>query len=384
MKALTTGRKTCIYIIMLMQVSYGFSQSVGFEGMLAGWGTLSYSEKLNGQLGARYIPQLNFESPLGDRYKIDAELSANVWASSTFWSNDSINLDEDLKPYRMWVRFSGDQFEVRAGLQKINFGSANMLRPLMWFDRIDPRDPLQLTDGTYGLLARYYFLNNANIWVWGLIGNKDPKGWEAFGSEKDRPEFGGRIQVPVFTGEIGLSYHNRSANIKLDSAIVPANVFPFAPENRLALDAKVDIGIGLWFESSIVHTDFEYLPAAYNRSLSVGADYTLGIGNGLGLMTEVFNFSASDKTFGEGDGATFSALSVTYPLTIFTNLSGIVFYDWTNNDLYNFINCTFTFDKWTFYMMGFWNPDRFQVFPGIREVNLFAGKGIQLMAVFNH
>ena len=384
MKALTTGPKAWIYIIMLFNVSYGFAQSVGFEGMLAGWGTLSYSEKLNGQLGARYIPQINFESPLGEQYKFDAELSANGWLSSTFWSNDSISLDEDLKPYRMWVRFSGDQFEVRAGLQKINFGSAVMLRPLMWFDRIDPRDPLQLTDGTYGLLARYYFLNNANIWVWGLIGNKDPKGWEMFGSEKDRPEFGGRVQLPIPTGEVGLSYHNRSADIRMDTTILPANQYGFAPENRIALDAKADIGIGLWFESSLVHTDYEYLPAAWNRSLTVGADYTVGIGNGLGLMTEVFNYSASDKAFDNGDGVTFSALSMTYPLTIFTNLNGILFYDWKNNNLYNFINCTFTFDRWTFYLMGFWNPDRFAVYPGSQEVNLFAGKGIQVMAVFNH
>ena len=382
MKPITTGRKAWIYIIMLLHMSYGFSQSAGFDGMLAGWGTLSYSEKLNGQLGARYIPELNFETPVGEKYKIGTELSANVWASSTFWSNDSICLDEDLKPYRMWIRFSGDQFEVRAGLQKINFGSATMLRPLMWFDRIDPRDPLQLTDGTYGLLARYYFLNNANIWVWGLIGNKDPKGWEVFGSEKDRPEFGGRIQVPVYTGEIGLSYHNRSVDIPASN--LGGTPRHFTPENRFALDVKIDIGIGLWFESSLKHAEIIYTPDPFTRSFTAGADYTFGIGNGLGLMTEVFNYSVARKAFGEGDGVTFQALSVTYPLTIFTNLNAIVFYDWENDDLYNFINCTFTFDKWTFYIMGFWNPDRFAVYPGADEVNLFAGKGIQLMAVFNH
>jgi len=53
-------------------------------------------------------------------------------------------------------------------LQKINFGSATLFRLLMWFDRIDPRDPLKLTDGVYGLLLRYYFHNNTNIWLWGL------------------------------------------------------------------------------------------------------------------------------------------------------------------------------------------------------------------------
>jgi len=284
----------------------------------------------------------------------------------------------------MWFRFSGDQFEIRAGLQKINFGSATLLRPLMWFDRIDPRDPLQLTDGTYGLLMRYYFLNNTNIWVWGLIGNKEPKGWEAFGSEKNRPEFGSRIQVPVPVGEIGLTYHNRSVDISNDTLVIPADMHDFAQENRIALDGKIDIGIGLWFESSIIHTDSKYLTRDLSRFLTVGLDYTFGLGNGLNVMTEVFTYSLSDQLFGKGDGVTFSALSANYPLSIITNLSTIFFYDWKNNDLYNFINCSWTFDRWTFYLMGFWNPDRFQVYPGMEEVNLYAGKGVQLMVVFNY
>lgn len=378
------GYRICIFIIIVMQTVSGYCQSVGMEGMLSGWGTLSYSESLNGLLGGRYIPGLTFAHPVGDRFRIDAELSANVWGTSTFWSGDSTSLNGKIKPYRMWFRFSSDQFEIRAGLQKINFGSATLLRPLMWFDRIDARDPLQLTDGTYGILVRYYFLNNANIWIWGLIGNKDPKGWEAFGSEKDRPEIGGRIQVPVYTGEIGMSYHNRSVDFRKDTLIRPVDAYGFAPENRIALDGKIDIGVGLWFESSLAHTGFNFPAKDLSRFLTVGLDYTFGLGNGLNMMTEVFTYSVSDKIFGNGEGVTFSALSLNYPLSIITNLSTIVFYDWKNNDLYNFINCSWTFDKWTFYLMGFWNPERFQVYPGMEEVNLFAGKGIQLMAVFNH
>ena len=378
------GHRICIFIIIVMQTLKGYCQSVGMEGMLSGWGTLSYSESLNGQLGGRYIPGLTFVHPVGDRFRLDGELSANVWGTSTFWSGDSTSLNGKIKPYRMWLRFSGDQFEIRAGLQKINFGSATLLRPLMWFDRIDARDPLQLTDGTYGILVRYYFLNNANIWIWGLIGNKDPKGWEAFGSEKDRPEIGGRFQVPVYTGEIGLSYHNRSVDIRKDTLIRPVDAYGFAPENRIALDGKIDIGVGLWFESSIVHTGFDFPAKDLSRFLTVGLDYTFGLGNGLNMMTEVFTYSLSDRFFGKGEGVTFSALSLNYPLSIITNLSTIVFYDWKNNDLYNFINCSWTFDKWTFYLMGFWNPDRFQVYPGMEEANLFAGKGLQVMAVFNH
>lgn len=35
------------------------------------------------------------------------------------------------------------------------------------------REPSQLTDGVYGVLVKYYFQNNANLWAWGLIGNKN-------------------------------------------------------------------------------------------------------------------------------------------------------------------------------------------------------------------
>lgn len=379
-----TYHRTWIVVYLVMQSVLGNSQSSNIEGMLTGWSTISHSESLNGQLGGRYIPGLTLEHPVGERFRVDAEFSANIRGSATFWSGDSTCTDSKAKAYRMWFRFSGDQFEIRAGLQKINFGSASLLRPLMWFDRIDARDPLQLTDGTYGLLLRYYFLNNANIWLWGLIGNDEPKGWEAFGSEKYRPEFGGRIQLPVGIGEIGLSYHNRSTDIRNDTLVIPDGMHDFAREKRIALDGKIDIGVGLWLESSIIQTDSKYIARDISRFLTVGLDYTFGLGNGLSLMTEVFTYSVSDQLFNKGYGVTFSALSANYPLTIITNLSAIVFYDWKNNDLYNFINCSWVFDRWTFYLMGFWNPDRFQVYPGMEEANLFAGKGVQIMAVFNH
>src|SRR5690606_40300081 len=102
------------------------------------------------------------------------------------------NSNGRIKPYRLWARYSGNQFELRAGLQKINFGSATILRPLMWFDQMDIRDPLQLTDGVWAMLGRYYFLNNANIWLWVLYGNEDPKSWETFRSEEHTSELQSR------------------------------------------------------------------------------------------------------------------------------------------------------------------------------------------------
>src|SRR6056297_139890 len=120
--------------------------------------------------------------------------SPNAWGALSYSSENEITTDQQISPYRLWAKLSGNQFELRAGLQKINFGSARMIRPLMWFDRMDPKDPLQLTSGVYGLLGRYYFLNNANIWAWALYGNNETKGLEIVPSVKNSFEYGGRVQ----------------------------------------------------------------------------------------------------------------------------------------------------------------------------------------------
>ncbi len=138
--------------------------------------------------GVRYIPQLNFRIPTKSNVLVDFEASANLYGNLGLEDVKNFSSKGQLKPYRLWARISANQFELRAGLQKINFGSASMLRPLMWFDQVDPRDPLQLTDGVWGMLGRYYFLNNTNIWFWILYGNNDPKGWESLGSHNTAPE----------------------------------------------------------------------------------------------------------------------------------------------------------------------------------------------------
>jgi hypothetical protein len=83
---------------------------------------------------------------------------------------------------------------------------------------MDPRDPLQLTDGVWGVLGRYYFLNNSNIWLWALHGNKELKGWESTKTLNSAPEIGGRIQHPAGRGEIAISYHYR----KIDGTTISA------------------------------------------------------------------------------------------------------------------------------------------------------------------
>lgn len=357
------------------------AQSLGFKGQAIGWTTLNPAEPFQTQLGLRYIPEFSFSLPAGN-YTIDGEFSANIWGNGMY-QNDSITLDEQLSPYRMWVRFSGDQFELRAGLQKINFGSAQMFRPLMWFDRIDPRDPLQLTDGVYGLLARYYFLNNANIWAWALYGDDKIKGWEFIPSLKNSIEYGGRVQLPFFSGEVAATYHHRTAD---PTAVLPDSITlgNQAAENRIALDTKVDLVVGLWAEASLTHQDLSFTQQKYKSMLNVGMDYTFGIGSGLNVMAEGFGYLQGNKPFANDEGLAFGLLSATYPVSMIHSVNAMVFYDFTNKNLYRFINWTMAWDRWSFYVMGFWNPETYALYNVDPRTSLYGGWGFQLMAVFNH
>ncbi len=357
-------------------------QNIGLDGQVISWSTINLQEPFNIQGGLRYIPEVNFNIPIGN-LSLEGEGSLNIWGSAAYDGSDSIAYDNKLDLYRAWVKLSGDQFEIRAGLQKINFGSANMIRPLMWFDQIDPRDPLGLTKGVYGLLGRYYFLNNANIWLWGLYGNNDPKGLEIFPSKENSFEYGGRVQLPISIGEIAASYHHRQAD---PDAILPTpmQIGETCPENRYALDAKVDIGVGAWFEAALIQKNSDLLTLDNTTMLNVGLDYSFAIGNGLSIMGEALYYMQGEEAFQTEQDVIFGGLSLNYPINIIHNISAIVFIDASNKELYRFINWSMTYDKWAFYSMAFWNPDKYRL-PGFeQEANIFSGVGFQLMAVFNY
>lgn len=371
-----------IWIIWIVLVSGTiYSQSLGINGQAIGWTTLNPAEPFQAQAGLRYIPELSFTLPSG-KYTFEGEFSANLWASGIYGS-DSIVLTEEISPYRFWVKFSGDQFELRAGLQKINFGSAQLFRPLMWFDRIDPRDPLQLTDGVYGLLGRYYFLNNANIWAWALYGDDKIKGWEFIPSKKNSIEYGGRVQLPLYTGEIAASYHHRTADT---GPVLPDSITPgeSSPENRIGLDFKLDLAVGLWAEVALSKQNFSHTSLDYKSLVNAGMDYTFGLGNGLNMMVEGFGYLQGEKPFANDEGLAFGLLSASYPLNIIHNVSAMLFYDFTNKNLYRFINWSVAYDKWSFYLMGFWNPESYSLYNVDPRTSLYGGWGFQLMAVFNH
>ena len=379
--------KPCFFIGLLLIIlhiqpfSVRSQDSLTFDGQVSLWLNLNPSLELPVYVGGRYLPQVNLIKPLKNEKKLDMELSANLNGSIGFHPFDTSYASGMIKPYRAWVRYAANQFELRLGLQKLNFGSASLFRPLMWFDQLDPRDPLQLTDGVWGILNRYYFLNNANIWFWVLYGNTKPRGWDPMKTSKGFPETGGRIQLPVPYGEIALTYHYRMADSE-GLEVIPD--ITEISEHRIGFDARLDLTVGLWFEGSWAHRNEDLDLATNQEILTAGLDYTFGVGNGLTVIVEQMIASSDEKAFAFENLLSLSGMSVSYPVGMFDNLSGIFYYDWTNHGFYNYVTWQKKYDRIMIYLMAYWNPENYQMLIRHDTQNLFSGKGLQIMFVFNH
>jgi hypothetical protein len=240
------------------------------------------------------------------------------------------------------------------------------------------------------LLARYYFLNNVNIWGWGLYGNKDPKGWEVIPTDEDEPEFGGRIQVPMPYGEIGASYHYRKVDI--NKLMLSAGSAPSPPksaaapvrEDRVGFDAKWDLGVGILFEGAVFHQDSDVLAEPYQHLLTFGADYTFGIGEGLTVLGEHFLAVSSRVAFGKGTQNSISGASLTYPWGLVDSFGLILYYDYDTGDFYNFMDWRRQYDRWVFHLMGFVNPQSTLFIRAQRGDTPLEGSGVKILIVFNH
>lgn len=357
-----------------------------FSGQLSGWAQYTPDIGMDFWLGGRYIPQINYKIPLKKKpdLLIDFEASINIYGDMGVHFFDSIAFDGKIKPYRIWARFSSQRMELRLGLQKINFGSASMFRPLMWFDRMDPRDPLQLTDGVYGLLCRYYFQNNTNLWFWGLYGNHSTKGYEILSTDKRYPEGGMRAQFPIPRGEIAGSYHFRMANTKLLASYGLPIKYDAIGEHKIGFDMKLDVVIGLWLEASWTTFNRNLDNYTNQEMFTLGMDYTFNVGNGLNFVFEQMVYSNDKSPFAFSNVTTFSGLSLSYPIGMFDNLSAMVYFDWINTNAYVYLSWQKDYNAVTFHVIGYWNPKQYALPGQSIENNRFAGKGLQFMVVWNH
>jgi len=375
----------CIILVtFVFQSSQVSAQTFDLKGQIIGWGNVFDREGTAIQTGLRYLPSISGNYSLTENSFLDFEITANTLATYFNEIDNSSSSESDFKFYRYWIRYTTNQLEIRLGNQKINFGKAKLIRPLMWFDQIDPRDPIQFTEGVKALLFRYYFLNNANIWLWTLYDNNNVKGMEFLSTQKKKPEFGGRFQYPIYTGELAFTYHQRETNpnILLADIFSPITYEPFT-EKRFALDGQWDLEIGVWFESALIKYDTDFLINNWQKMITFGADYTLPIGNGVHILGEHFLQSFTNKWKTMENIFKFSGVSVNYPLGLFDQLAFISFYNWQDKDFYNYINWQRTYDQISLNVSLFLMPSRSNLIGGKAYSN-FGGNGIQVMLIYNH
>lgn len=370
-----------LHLLLFNHLEVHAQHAFAFKGEASAYGSYSPDNDLDLFFGGRYLPEVNYGYAFENKSLLDFELSANINGSLLFRPFDRAETDGAIKAYRVWTRYSGQQYEVRIGLQKINFGTSMMLRPLQWFDEMDARDPLKFTTGVYGALARYYFLNNANVWIWGLYGNENPRGFESLKNNKEKPEFGGRLQLPVPKGEVAITYHHRSASSENVAGMLS---YQNIPENRYALDGKWDVGVGAWFEAVHINKSEDVGMFTNQSFLTLGVDYTFAIGNGLNVTLENMISSYDQKAFAFENNSTITATSISYPLGLFNTISTLLYYSWMSEDFSLFVNYEHQFQKLTGYIMGYYNPNSQQSMGSISYENSFSGPGIRLMLVYNH
>jgi len=346
------------------------AQELSYKGQISSWGMANRNlNEWTGKAGLRFIPQFNYTYSEGDSIFLSTEILFNIHYETDFNSREN-----KFDTYRALLRYSTEQSELQMGLQKINFGSAQLLRPLMWFDRLDPRDPLKLTDGVYAVRYRYSFLDNSLLWLWCLWGNKENIGYETYPTLESIPEFGGRFQTPVLSGEMAATFHTRRVNASLY----------YYRENRYALDGRWDIGIGIWFESVLQQNFSNLISYKFNRMTTIGADYTIQEWGGIYIMAEHLVTAFSNSFWNTDFSRQISAVMISHSPGTLDNISLQEYYDWDNKNLYQYFQYQRTYDNFIINLALFHYPENGGNLFLNGKTSSLSGYGFQLMLIFNY
>jgi hypothetical protein len=385
MRMSTTRRRLGLLIAVVLCSPAGVrAASYNLHGQLAAWFNFEHQPEQNLGAGLRYEPRGDWRQEVGSGLELGLEGVLDAWAGLSKLDGEPTETDTDIDVYRLWARAAAPRWELRAGLQKISFGSAMLLRPLMWFDQTDVRDPLKLTRGIHALLGRYSFQNNASVWLWSMLGNDEPRGWDTAPSDPDVLELGGRVQVPVPAGEVAGSYHRRTAEQELPSLPGQVPGRERFGEQRWGVDGRWDVGVGFWVEACAIHQDHQLEQLRWQRLGNIGVDYTFDVGNGLTTLVEQFVFERSAELGVSGTGPQFTAGSMQYLVGPPDRLRAIVYYEWEADRFYRMLSWERQYDHWSFHAAGFWNPEDARLFPQADAMAGMAGRGFQLLVAYDH
>ena len=306
-----------------------------------------------------YIPTLSLTKNISEVSFIDGEWAYQLGRS---FSGDSL-ISNQGKIHRLWIRYSSEKVEARLGLQKIVFGPSQILRSLSWFDTFDLTDPTGQTHGVDAFRLRWFPNNSISIWTWIIQG-------------KNEFSFGTRAEISNSLGEWGITTHRDSETHDRNLGQMPLIIS--RTNNRFALDYRYDGFIGFWNESSIVYLDDSEL-----GFMTLGADFTLSVANGILVMTETIFMNNSATNTNE----TLTAFMANLPLGMVHQIMLISQVDWETNHWNHFIRWGSTFDKFSLNFILSKSPKRTDyAIPSEYLPNTVAGFGtrLQFMFIYNH
>jgi hypothetical protein len=189
------------------------------------------------------------------------------------------------------------------------------------------------------------------------------------------------VQVPVPQGELAATYHHR----KIDPRTFAQPIFAVSSvdEHRFGLDGKWDITVGFWLEASHSYKTKDLGMFTHQTLFTVGTDYTFAVGNGPSVVLEHMLISYDKSAFEFDDPQQLTAISSSYPINFFDQVSAVFFYDWEANNMLSYLNYQRDLKNFTLYTMLYLNPSDQGDIQLNNSTNLFSGKGIQVMMVYN-
>ena len=177
-------------------------------------------------------------------------------------------------------------------------------------------------------------------------------------NDQNTLSYGGRGELSTNYGEWGFTVHIDPSNSH--------NIYgqAFGPHKRLALDYRYDGFIGFWNESAMIISE------GLKLSLStIGADYTLPIADGIPIMTETMYISSVVNGYSSSHFIT--AFMSGYSIGMFHNFMFISNLDWDENNTYNYLRWSSSYDHFSINCMASINPG---------EID----NSLQLMLIYNH
>ena len=305
-------------------------------------GPLKTQSSFESQLG--YIPTLSIINYLSNERLIDIEWAHKI---NRMYSDKALLSSYD-KPYRWWIRYSTEKLEARLGLQKIAFGPAQILRPTSWFDTIDPRDPTGQTEGVEAFRLKFFPNNLLSFWTWVINNNSDTLSYGI------RSEYSGN------SGEWGLTFHKEKIEFINQVALFP--IFMSGSHSRVALDYRYDGAIGFWFEgASFFSSNNSSSKNDLYNLVTLGADYTLPIYNGVLIMAESMQINGSSGAKFHLDSIknineTYSVLMASMPIGLLHQVMAVAQLDWKKSQSYYYLRWGITYDRFSFNLSLSANP----------------------------